>query len=558
MNNQHNILNDIRQGERDARAQAKAKRRGAALARSGGSRKGGFPRSAGRAAVAKMKTNGRGIAINGHENSKSFGRRINYVDDKEKGGHIIFQNGDIHSMLACARMRPDIQDPVGHISISMPPQSGRLTDEDWEAILETTRKALGLDDSFSMLFGTHEDTDHHHGHLIYSRVSATGKVLDQANIGLKCAAVERIIEEKHQLKLVHPSEFKNQDSMLTKNEIEKGIRTHQKPARLQIKDALKVAIQGRPTIRQFVERLQASGVGVRANVSETTGKMSGFSFSFDCIEFKASDIGRQFGWQKLQQEINYDHEIADREFIKQLNGSTGTAVHDLTTAAAIISGLNNAVAAVSPATVNETADCRDDPATTGRAVQIPNPIPAGASGNRFEDTAATVPRTDVRTPQKPASTPAHTRPVLTAPPGFKRMEMLSPNLRDWAGTLHNRIGRFRRDALQARALIDSRNRMSALSNADGTGYAIPEPKDLSDSQIETLLLKQPAGEPIQIEGNPDFCNRVEELAIKAGLKVVHEHQVSYAEKRAAESRLAARAREELAQKDSDMPVYSPK
>ena len=532
------VLEGIREGEKNAKAQAAAKRKGAAAGRgSSGTRKSGKhagARSAGRAAISKMKSRGRGCAVEIHRNGKSFKARIRYANGPGKNAELIYSNTDIRSMRACAKMRPDVKNPVGHISISLPKKAGKLTKEEWEKILETARAEYGLDETYPMQVWRHNDTPgRDHIHIVYSRISVLGKCHDDQNSKYRAATIERILEDHHKLVLVPPSEFKNTDSRLTKNEIEKGIRTHQKPARLQIKDALVIAIQGRPDIRQFVERLQASGVGVRANVSETTGKMSGFSFSFDGIEFKASDIGRQFGWQKLQQEINYD-EATDRGYlITELDGGTGGASRHLAESIAVTDALNRAVEQVCTTTPDLPADIGHHPTPADPAIQIPNKATSRAN-------------TKTAQPAKP------TAPTVLA--GFSRDEILAPNLRSWAGAVHNRIGRFNRAAIQARALYDARNNLSAISS--GTGFAIPEPKILNDAQIETILKQMSAGEPVQVSGNPDFCVMVDAIASKAGLKVVHEHQMSDAEKRAAKERYEARLREE--KKSADLPAYTPK
>ena len=333
------ILQQIKKGEQDAKAAERAKKRGAAAGR-GSRSKSSFQRSAGRAAIAKSKINGRGCSMDAHKNSRGFSGRLKYVSDPKKNAELIFANGDLRSMRACARLRPDIKEPCAHFSIALPPQAGKLTRENWEAIIQTARQALGLDDSFPLVAYAHHDTPHQHVHFVASRISIFGKCHDQTNIGLKCAAIERILESKHGLKLVPPSEYKNKDNKLTKGEIEMSVRTRQHPPRMQIACALKIAVQGKPTVRQFVERLNAAGVGVKASIAGT-GKMNGFSFTYGGIAFGGSKIAREFGWQQLQERLDYDHQARDdSEFLRELDGTTGSASGDASTAVAIIDGLD--------------------------------------------------------------------------------------------------------------------------------------------------------------------------------------------------------------------------
>jgi hypothetical protein len=453
-----NVLSGIREGEHNARALARAKRRGAKLAGGAGSRssKHAGARSAGRAAISKMKSRGRGISIQVHLNGSSFKNRLDYANREGKNAELIYSNGDINSMRACARRRPDIKNPVGHVSISLPQKSGRLTKNEWQEILKTVRDEYGLDEAFPMQVWRHNDTSRDHLHIIFSRISVTGKCHDAQNSAYRAAAIERIVEDHHNLPLVPPSEFKTTNSKLTKNEIEQGVRTQQKPARLQIADALKIATQGRPTVQQFVERLNAAEIGVKASVA-TTGKMNGFSFSYDGIAFSGSKISKEFGWKALSERILYD-EINDREFLAQLDGTTGTASHDLADATAIANQLVESIDRISPATHDagaaagqpapaaDRAISRVEPATparpvapapvAGRALGRPAPVPARVvASRRAEPVDAVV---------------SSNSPVIITPPDLK--------VKDWVRSAQL-LDEYRR-AIKSKANIADLDRLS--------------------------------------------------------------------------------------------------
>jgi hypothetical protein len=363
------VIKGIREGEQNAKASARAKRRGAKLAGGAGSRtsKHAGARSAGRAAISKMKSRGRGISIQVHKNGKSFKNRLDYANQPGKNAELIFSNGDINSMQACAKRRPDIKNPVGHVSISLPEKTGRLTKKEWQEILKTVKKEYGLDETFPIQVWRHNDTNRDHIHIIFSRISVLGKCHDAQNSAYRAAEIERIIEDHHNLPLVPPSEFKSHNSKLTKNEIELAVRTQQKPARLQIADALKIAIQNKPTTAQFVERLNAAGVGVRANIS-TSGKMSGFSFTHNDVEFKSSQIDRKFGWKQLSERIQYD-ETRDREYLAELDGSTGSAGDELAQLTAITDQLVESLARISTTAPDVSADISSGAPVIDRTIQ---------------------------------------------------------------------------------------------------------------------------------------------------------------------------------------------
>lgn len=536
------INREIQKGERAAKAQERAKRRGAALARGTGSRKSksGFSRSAGHRAAAR---GGRGIVIKAHKSGRGFKGILDYANDPKKSPQIVFTNcgttaqDALRTMCRASSLRPAISKPVAHITMSLPPAIGK-DERRWPEIVQELRDTLGIDDSWPCIAIRHNDTNHDHVHLIFGRVSVAGEVWDEWGNQLKCAAAEESIEQKFNLK-IFPRDTQNQKSKPSKGEIEMGLRTGQLPPRLQIAAALKIATQGRPTIQQFVERLNAAGVGVRANVSPSTGKMNGFSFVFDGIVFSGSKVAKEYGWQQLEKVIDYEQN-RDTDFLTKLDGSTGRAGADIAAAASIVNGLDRAVGSISPAAADDRTNRSDDPPAVDRASATPG-TPEQSQARRDTGRAA----------QKPQPISAPTRPVLTAPPGFDRIEPLPENLRDWAGTLHNRIGKTSQDRL--RALYDERSRMLAIRSA--SGVAVPDIKALDDQQIK-MLLTEVEDRPIELSGNPDFCTRIQEVADRLGLKVVNPHEISAAEKKAAELRYEVHQR--VQKKSADLPVHAPK
>jgi hypothetical protein len=59
------------------------------------------------------------------------------------------------------------------------------------------------------------------------------------------------------------------------------------------------AARGRPTMTEFLGRLEARGVGVRPNLA-STGHVSGISYRLQRVAVKGSHLGRAFSWAGLQ------------------------------------------------------------------------------------------------------------------------------------------------------------------------------------------------------------------------------------------------------------------
>jgi hypothetical protein len=78
-------------------------------------------------------------------------------------------------------------------------------------------------------------------------------------------------------------------------------------ARLQ--EHIDLAARDRPTMSLFVERLEAHGIEVRANIV-ATGHVSGVSFAYDGVACKGSDLGRGYSWRRLQERAGISYEAA--------------------------------------------------------------------------------------------------------------------------------------------------------------------------------------------------------------------------------------------------------
>jgi len=100
-----------------------------------------------------------------------------------------------------SKLRSDIKNFVGHINISLPIKTGRISEEKWKEIIDDARHGLGLDDSFPFIAIEHRDTEADHVHLYFSRVSIDGEVHDQSNLGFRASTVSEAIEQKHNLPL---------------------------------------------------------------------------------------------------------------------------------------------------------------------------------------------------------------------------------------------------------------------------------------------------------------------------------------------------------------------
>lgn len=301
------------------------KKAAVARARAGTKTRAGGGRSALRKSAGRASGRGRGISAKANKNGKGFAGILKYALDPKKGMQIVCTNcpsNPLPTMIRSAEMRPDILKSVGHITLSLPPSTGRLSADRWSALADELRLQIGLDDTFPFLVVQHQDTEHDHVHIIFSRLSMEGRVHDQSNIGLRLMAAEQVLEDKFSLPLVP----RGQKANLTKGEIEQSLRTGKAPARVEIARALDEALCGSPTLNQLIERLAMAGISTKVNEA-SSGKISGLSFELGGVAFRASKIGKRYGWKALSErlsgEVKNEQARSNQQAAKPNEGARG-------------------------------------------------------------------------------------------------------------------------------------------------------------------------------------------------------------------------------------------
>lgn len=98
-----------------------------------------------------------------------------------------------------------------------------------------------------------------------------------------------------------------------------------------IQNALEVFLADKPSTTEFVHQLAAQNIRAIPNIA-STGRMNGFSFEYNGIAFKASQLGKGYSWSALQSRIDYQQE-RDNAFLFKLKSSVRetsvSATHDM-------------------------------------------------------------------------------------------------------------------------------------------------------------------------------------------------------------------------------------
>ena len=198
------------------------------------------------------------------------------------------------------------------IEIGIAPQDEkRLSVSELMRIAHLFAKQMGLD-NHQWVAVTHKDTDNRHIHIIANRISLYGEVYDTTFVSNRAA---RVAEEISRLK------------GLTISKEVRAERKHQKakanPTREQTKQQIqkicyalleKYKGTGITGHSMFLYDLNKSGVTIE-RLKNKQGKAYGLKFSYNGQGFKASEIGREFGYRSLQKNFEIVNKAETKETI---------------------------------------------------------------------------------------------------------------------------------------------------------------------------------------------------------------------------------------------------
>lgn len=221
---------------------------------------------------------------------------------------------------AVRNLRPDIAKPVWHNALRMPAGED-ISDEKWQEIGAEYLQKMGFDlQNTQWAMVKHDDEGA--VHIVANRIGLDGQVYLGKNENLRSTKVCGELEHTHNLTITKCPDIDEQGKLvmpdrkiLTKGEIDMGVRTGEKPPRLVISETLDTVLADHPNTKTFVERLEAVGITAIPNIA-STGRMNGFSFSYDGVAFPASKIGDSYKWQNLQKGIDYE-QTRDSAFLAE-------------------------------------------------------------------------------------------------------------------------------------------------------------------------------------------------------------------------------------------------
>lgn len=238
---------------------------------------------------------------------------------------------------ATKALRPDLAKPVWHNSLRLP-KNEALTDAQWSEIADDYMSRMGFSETHLRCYVLHDDAAGQHIHIIASRIElSSGKLYLGKNENLISTHIIQDLEQDYQLtrtkgpKASPAAPSPTPKLKKSRNEMMIEKRTGELCPKGFIQNALNELLDTRQSITDFVQQLVAQNIRPIPNIA-STGRMNGFSFEYNGIAFKASQLGKGYSWSALQSRIDYQQE-RDNAFLFKLKSSVRetsvSATHDM-------------------------------------------------------------------------------------------------------------------------------------------------------------------------------------------------------------------------------------
>ena len=186
------------------------------------------------------------------------------------------------------------------IEIGIAPQDERkLPVSELMRIAHLFAKRIGLD-NHQWVAVTHKDTDNRHIHIIANRISLYGEVYDTTFVSNKAAKVAEEISREKNLTIAKEvkaeRKYQKEKVCQTREQTKKEVR--------QIYYSLLDKYRGTGITghSMFLYELNKNSIAIE-RMKNKQGNVYGLKFSYCEQTFKASEIGREFGYRSLQKNF---------------------------------------------------------------------------------------------------------------------------------------------------------------------------------------------------------------------------------------------------------------
>ena len=207
------------------------------------------------------------------------------------------------------------------IEIGIAPQDEkRLPVSELMGIAHLFAKRMGLD-NHQWVAVTHKDTDNRHIHIIANRISLYGEVYDTTFVSNRAARVAEEISREKNLTIAKEVKVEKKYQKAKVNLTREQTKQQVQKICYALLDKYKgTGVTGHS---MFLYDLNKNGVVIE-RMRNKQGKIYGLKFSYAGQSFKASEIGREFGYHSLRKNF----EIANKAETKETITKAHTLAHE--------------------------------------------------------------------------------------------------------------------------------------------------------------------------------------------------------------------------------------
>lgn len=195
-------------------------------------------------------------------------------------------------------LKPNIKDPVGHISLSYSPDDEkRLSDGAMITLAKEYMEQMGIKDTQYILV-RHFDNNNPHVHLVYNRINNNGKVISDKNDHYRNEAVCKKLKDKYSLTYGKDKEKVKQQKLRGKDK-----------TKYQVYNVVKEALSKSMNWKDFEKLLKEKGIILSyKRKSNDPNVIQGISFSKGDVTFKGSEVDRKFSYSKINQQLQENYQ----------------------------------------------------------------------------------------------------------------------------------------------------------------------------------------------------------------------------------------------------------
>ena len=219
---------------------------------------------------------------------------------------------DTDSLLAEFReqqqLNPNVKKSMVHANIRLPPDES-LTPYQWAHVVDIYLDHLGYLDCPFVAFLESTGPNDAHVHIVASAIQDNGKRVSDSFDYYKGQKAMRKLEDYFGLRRV-PNSWETGRKRPTYEEMNAVVRSGEPSVRYRLQKHVTDTAHGRPTLTEFLHRLQDRGVELAPRLTRK-GRLTGVTYRLpDGGIMRGSDLGKDFAWPGLHQRLGVDYDPA--------------------------------------------------------------------------------------------------------------------------------------------------------------------------------------------------------------------------------------------------------